>query len=364
MWWMWLLVACQDPCEASGTTCTLVGNGQSGAIGDGGKARDAMLYYPMDVAWQPGHDAYVIVDWNNERVRRVDEDGVIDTIIGAPQPGDGNPAQGDRFGEGAPGFTVALNHPVSAEFAPDGRLYLAAWHNHKVRRWDPATGLVRVVVGNHDQDTGNNGGFDGDGGSAEEAHIWFPSSIAFEPDGAYHLVDQMNERVRRIDPDGIIDTVVGCGEHGHDDGPALLATFRFPDNPEVLQPLPGGAVEIDDEGVMWLADTWNGAIRRWELGGADVTTLPVEGLSTPTDVELGPDGRLYVADATAHQIVAIDRTTGALEVVAGTGVAGDGEDGLPATETALNRPQGIDFADDGALLIADTLNSRIRRVTP
>lgn len=174
----------------------------------------------------------------------------------------------------------------------------------------------------------------------------------------------MNQRVRRVTTDGIIDTVLGCGDADHFDGGALEAAFRFED-PTGSQPLPAGAVEIDREaGVMWIADTANTAIRRWVIGSDEVPTLPVEGLVWPTDVELGPDGRLYVADVRANVVLAVDPDSGATEVVAGTGEDGDGEDGLLARDTALNGPQGIDFSDDGALLVADTFNSRIRRVTP
>lgn len=365
MLWLWLLVGCHSPCGETGVACTLVGDGTAGFNGDGGSARDALLYFPMDVTAQPNTQAYMIVDWNNQRIRRVDAEGVITTVVGTNDSGDGSPGQGDRTDPGAPGTIISLNHPTQVEFAPDGQMYIAAWHNHKVRRWDPQTGLVRVVVANHDQETGNNGGFDGDGGLAEAAHIHFPNSIAFDAEGNYYLVDEVNLRIRRVDPSGTIDTVLGCGDPGHGDGLALDATFLFPDSLDNTQPLPGGAVEIDaDQGVMWIADTGNGVVRRWVIGASEVQTVPITGLMTPTDIELGPDGRLYLADPAAHVVFAVDPEGGEAEVVAGTGVAGDGEDGLPATETALDSPWGIDFTDDGTLLIADTFNSRIREVAP
>lgn len=358
------LFACRPACEDEGTVCTVVGDGTEAFLGDGEKARDAVLYYPMDVTWRPGTDEYVIVDWNNERLRRVNADGLIETVVGANLPGDGAMAGGDRSGDGAPGTIVAMNHPVQAEFGPDGRMYIAAWHNHKVRRWDPETGLVRVVVANHDQTTGNNGGYAGDGGPAEEAHVWFPSSIAFHDDGAYSFVDMKNLVVRTVDVDGTIDTTIGCGEYDLVDGAALDAAFRFPESENSFQPRPGGAIEVDEDGVVWLADTWNGRIRRFDPAVGEVTTAPFEGLVNPTDLELGPDGRMYVADAGGHVIMAFDRDSGAGEVVVGTGSPGDGEDGLLGPDLALDNPYGIDFSDDGALYIADTYNSRIRRVTP
>lgn len=367
--WSLLFVACGPQCDEPGISCIALGTGAHGFAGEDldqpVPAREARLYYPMDVtAWPDEPEDFVLVDWNNERVRLV-QDGEIRTIIGTNFPGDGDIAMGDRHDPGARGTLVALNHPVSAEFAPDGRLYLAAWHNHKVRRWDPADERVRVTVANHDQTTGNNGGYSGDGGLAEEAHISFPSSIAFDAGGNYYIVDQQNLVIRRVDTAGIIDTFAGSGELGDADGDALSASFYFSEGPTNFQPPPAGAIEIDRvTGTIYLADTFNGLIRTLSVDGGAVSTLPIDGLVTPTDVELGPDGRLYIADPGAHQVFAADVNTGALTVVAGTGSPGWGEDGLPALETELNAPNGIDIASDGSLLIADTLNSVIRRVTP
>jgi sugar lactone lactonase YvrE len=366
MLWVWLaLVGCGPDCDESGVACVVVGDGGHGFAGEGVPAREARLYFPTDVTWRPGFDQFVITDWNNERLRGVDEHRDIFTVVGADFPGDGNPAGGDRADPGAPGFTIGLNHPVQAEFAPNGLMYIAAWHNHKVRRWDPDTGLVRVVVANHDQTTGNNGGFTGDGGPAELAHIWFPSSVAFDAEGAGYLVDQKNLRVRRFEDGGNIDTVAGCGEPGLTDGPALEATFRFPDNPASAQPLPSGDIDIDRErGVAWIADTWNHAIRRMVLGSGEITTLEVDTPLTPFDLELGPDGRLYVADATRHRLLAVDPETGATEHIAGTGEAGRGVDGQLATELPLNNPGGLDVDEAGRLLIVDSMNSLVWLVNP
>lgn len=362
---LWLgLLGCGN-CDAPGTACVIAGDGEHGFAEDGVPARKTRLYYPLDVTWRPGTEELYVVDWNNERVRRIGPKGQIDTVIGSDQPGDGDPGMGDRRDPGAPGPAVALNHPVQVEFAPDGRLYLAAWHNHKVRRWDPASGLVRVVIANHDQTTGNNGGFSGDGGPAEDAHVRFPSSVGFDAEGNLFLVDQQNLRIRRMDTAGTIDTFAGTGDLGDGDGAALSASFAFTDDPTSFQPDPGGAIEIDrDAGVAWLADSHNAALRRIELATGMVSTLPVDGLVQPADIELGPDGRLYVADAGAHTVIAVDPETGDAERIAGTGEPGFGPEGAPASEIALNGPHGVDLDDAGTLWIADTLNSRIWKVAP
>lgn len=375
------LVGCSDPCKESGTMCSMVGDGSSGYNGEGLKAKDTRLYYPMDVMVEPATDEVYFVDWNNEMIRHIAPDGTVDRAVGRDLPGDGAPDQADRTDPGSPGNNTSLNHPVQAEFGPDGRMYIAAWHNHKIRRWDPVEDRVRVIVANTEPDDGNgaNAGFEGDGGPAEDALIWFPSSIAFLADGSFVFTDEKNRRVRHVDLDDNIETIAGTGEWSLTDGPCATATFRFPDSPDTPQPRPGGALETDLNGMIYVADTYNHVIRRIDrvadrvdvIAGTGVAGFGGDGgdaldaqLNAPTDLEFGPDGRLYIADSSNHAIRALDLESGTIETVVGTGVAGDSEDGGLASEATLNTPYGLDFTADGAMWIADTFNSRIRRVTP
>jgi sugar lactone lactonase YvrE len=82
----------------------------------------------------------------------------------------------------------------------------------------------------------------------------------------------------------------------------------------------------------------------------------------PQDVELGPDGRLFIADTENHAVRVVDLETGIIRRVAGTGETGDGGDGGPALEAKLRRPFGIAVDAAGDLYIADTLNNLIRKV--
>jgi sugar lactone lactonase YvrE len=79
-------------------------------------------------------------------------------------------------------------------------------------------------------------------------------------------------------------------------------------------------------------------------------------------MELGPDGRLYLADSDNNRIRAVDLASGTIETVVGTGTEGAAADGLPAREVELFRPFGIAFDADGALYVSDTFNSRIVKV--
>lgn len=391
-----LLVSCdqgatyEDLCEGNpGTLCTVAGTpGALGFEGDGGPAWQAVFYRPTDVVADPS-GGYVVLDFNNHKLRRVDGEGTISTIVGTPLPGDGADDGSDRAEPGAPGTEVALNHPVQAEFGPDGLLYLPNWHNHKVRVWDPATGNAWLLVADTELGEGNgaNAGFAGDGGPAVDALLSFPNGILVEEDGGFYILDQKNERIRYVGADRIITTIAGDGQYNSygDGGAATAAAFRFVNDPANIQPEPGGAFELDGQGGMFVVDTYNHCIRRIDIasgtismfaGGLDADGYGIAGytgdggpalaatFNAPRDIELGPDGRLYVADTDNHVVRAITLDGASVETVAGTGSAAISDDGLDATSSALNRPFGIDFDADGALLIADYMNSRIARVQP
>jgi hypothetical protein len=374
-----------DPLEGCdpGVVCVLAGNGETGFSGDGEQARDAAFYRPTDVSWRPGTDEYYIVDWNNHMVRRVGADGIIERVIGDIMPGDGPVDLSDRQEPGADGTTVALNHPVQVEWGPDGLLYLPNWHNHKVRTWNPDTGKMLVIAANTGVDDGNgaNAGFAGDGGPAEDALLAFPNSMAFAPGGEYVFVDQKNLRVRSVGTDDVINTIAGAGTLGFtgDGGDPMLATFAFVDVATNPQPEPAGAIEIGDDGMIYVADSWNHCIRQIDLESGVISAVAGTGtagydgdggnamlaqLSRPTDIELGPDGRLYVMDQGNFVVRAIDLSTGAIETVLGTGEDGAGEPGQDPLDTEIGKAFGIDFADDGSLLVADSWNNRILMVKP
>jgi sugar lactone lactonase YvrE len=142
-------------------------------------------------------------------------------------------------------------------------------------------------------------------------------------------------------------------------------------------PEPGGSITVDAEGRVYLADTYNNRIRRIDFTAGTVTTIAGNGtagyggdggpataamLNLPRDLELGPDGRLYIADTDNHRIRAVDLGTGVITTIAGNGQAGFSGDGGPATEASFARPFGVAFDRQGQMYVADTFNNRIRKV--
>jgi hypothetical protein len=356
-------------CTTAGHACTWAGlAGQEGFNGDGHHRLDTMLYWSMDVLFASDGTPWFI-DWNNHLVRRVKPDETVETIVGWTDPvfpGDGAPDE--RSESGALGREVQLNHPTDLAEAPDGTIIFMAWHNHKMRRIDPATGRVKIICG-------AGGGFAGDGREAARAIFKQPKAFAVDDAGNQYIIDQGNFRVRKIDPAGIITTIAGAAMPGYagDGGPAAMARFGFEggSNPE-----PSGGLAFAD-GMLYIADTLNDRIRVIDTSTNTIQTFAgtgVEGysgdggpaamaqLAKPRDIEIH-DGKLYVADTDNSRIRAIDLATGIITTVAGTGELGlDTEEGKPATQTKLKRPFAIDFDPAGNMYISDTLNSRIVKV--
>lgn len=359
-------------CTDSATLCTWAGTGEPGFDGDGHDRLDSMLYWPVDLMFAASGDAYVL-DWNNHAVRKLLTDSTLLTVIGSGFIGDGPADLSDRKPPGAAGTTVDLNHPTQLVELADGKLLLVSWHNHKLRQYDPKTGLVVITCG-------GSPGYDGDGGTALAAKVNQPTQVAVAPDGGQYILDMRNQLIRWISPGGIIETVAGTAAtagYAGDGGPPLKARFNFPAG---SNPPPGGALALDAQGRLYVSDTLNHAIRRVDFASDRIDTIAGTGvagfsgdgglgsaaqLNNPRDLQLSPDGQtLYVADELNHRVRAIELASGVIQTVAGNGVAAYEGEGEAPTKTALNRPAGLAFDSDGNLYVADTYNHRIRRFRP
>ncbi len=364
---------CEDK---SGNACVWAGTGELGFNGDGKSRLETRMYWPVDVEFAPDGTPWVL-DWNNHKIRKVVDDKFV-TVVG-DFLGDGPPDESDLVAPGAPALEVRLNHPTDIQFQPDGTLLFAAWHNHKLRQLS-ADGKVLVVCG-------RGGGFAGDGKLASGALFNQPKAIVRTPEGAVYVLDQRNFRVRKIaaGPNPIITTVVGTGVAGFggDDGPPAQAQLKFEAGGT---PEPSGALALDAAGNLYISDALNFRIRKVDFAANKITTIAGTGeagfsgdgaaataaqINNVRDLELGPDGRLYLADSDNNRIRAIDLTTGIIESVVGAGATGIKDlgtpaakvDGRPGNQVELNRPFGLAFDADQNLFVADTFNSRILKVT-
>ncbi len=362
-----------DPCQ-SGTICTFQGNGFAGLPVKDGCRLDQPNYLVEDMTVGPDGDIYYL-DWNNHQIIHVipgttgegvgDGCDTIHVVTGTTLLGDGP--------EG-PAEAAAWNHPTNISFRPsDGALVFAAWHNSRVV--SVLNDVVDWFVGTGKRD------FAGDGGPADVAVLDLPVGVEYTADDTLYIADQANQRVREVAPvEGVltINTVVGTGEYGYN-GDEIPAAEAMLFNELSQAAAPAGKISIF-ENKMYIADTSNNRVRMvtmddWMIHTVAGTGVPGYsgdgGLATaaqvngPRDVDVGPDGTVYIADTGNNCIRALD-PSGNLSTVAGTcGEAGYGGDGGAPTDAVLYQPFGVEFdAATGALYIADTYNNRIRVVNP
>ncbi|MXX37394.1 MAG: hypothetical protein F4Z85_04815 [Gemmatimonadetes bacterium] len=390
-----ILSACGEtptgPSAPYGRIETFAGTGDAGKGPEEAPLLQALFYLPQDLTYGPDGRFYIL-DWNNHRVRVTtsvttqtlqrnpryrgdDTKNSVRTLIGTGELGD---APAGRARE------IGLNHPTHISFDPLGRLILSAWHNSMILRYDFATDYIEPICGTGERT------YSGDGGSVTQATVNLPSSTAFDPLGRMYISDQENQRIRMVDTDGTIHTVVGTGEPGFsgDGGPAVQAQIRSP----VSQAAPPTSrIATDEFGNLYLADTFNHRIRKVDAATGIITTIagnaardigsiadytsPPEpedsengadalavSLYWPCDVAIDSEGRVFIADTFNHCVRYID-LDGALYTAAGQcGKSGDTGDGGHPQSALLNRPYGIELDPDDNLYIADTRNHRIRIV--
>lgn len=370
------LLACEEPVEkptatcdaAAGDICTWAGTGQAAFYGEDQPKEEAMFYYPVDIEMSDRGDP-IVVDWNNHRLRSIDAQGHIHTEVGTPFLGDGDPATADLVCPGVAGTTVNLNHPTDVEYTADGKLLIASWHTHKIRLWDPATGLACVHCG-------TSPGFVGDNWESATGMLMNqPKALAQDADGNLFIIDSRNGRVRELASNFTIDTFSGDGTFGYagDGGPVESAVFNFPNGPN---PTPGGSLAFSpDYRKLYIADSLNNRIRMVDLATGLIDTVVGNGTAglsgdggsgrdamvfEPRDIEVGPDGVMYIADTGNSVIRTWDPATDVIETIAGNGTAGFSGDDGPAVDAMIDQPFGLDIGLDGNVYFADTYNNRIR----
>ncbi len=365
-----------------GKVTAVVGTGRQGFDGDGHAASQSWLNQPTEVGFDADDNLYVI-DWNNHRLRQ-QQAGKLQTVVGSRLPGDW-PPDVDAAATMA-GTELALNHPMDIVFSDGGQAYVAAWHNHKLLELEPKDGSVRRIAG------GSRPGYAGDGGAGQAALLNFPGSLVIDASGALLLADQRNNVIRRVAPDAehTITTVAGVkapsGYNG-DDGPAATAALGMCPYDEAGgsdNPPPGGALALDADGNLYLADTFNHCVRRilagddGLVGAGDPAQEIIETfagecgtrgfhtevepsslrLDTPRDLEVH-DGGLYIADSGNSVIWRVELDTAKATRIVGTGAAGTFKNDALPLEAPLHQPYGIGFDSVGNLYIADTLNHRV-----
>lgn len=338
---------------------TVAGTGGPGFAGDNGPARSALLRQPFFVAFDHAGRLLIAED-ENAVVRVVDRRGIIATLAGR------GGVKGD-VGDGGLAKSAAFIEPPALAVDGDGTLYIADRGARKIRRIDARTGTITTLAG-----TGANGSA-GDNGPAIAAAFREPHDVALDGRGGLLIADVSDARVRRVDlQTGIITTWGGTGRGARegDNGPLARAAFA---GPRAL------AVDARD-GTVYVCEREGNTIRRVDGRTKTVTTFAgtgakgYEGDGGPAkDATFnGPKGvfcdartgDLFVVDTENHAIRHINAQSGIITTIAGGAKGSHGDNG-PATKAGLDRPHGVTLDPrNGALLIADSNNHRVRRVAP
>ncbi len=287
-----------DRIDRQGQLTRFAGAGPIAFAGDGGPAISAALGCPVGMAFGPDGALYV-ADHANNRVRRIDRAGIITTIAGS---GPAGVNQGSFSGDGGPAVLATLQEPWDVTFDREGALFIADRDNQRIRKID-RTGVISTVAGDGTRQ------FAGDGGPATSASLATPLGVAFDAAGGLLIANSGNQRIRRVDPTGIISTYAGTGTEGTagDGGPASAAA-----------------------------------------------------IAAPNDLAFDRGGALLLS--AGSRIRRIDRL-GLISTIAGKDGIGQRVDGIPATQASFGEIGSLAVDELGNLFLADGL-SAVYRIDP
>ena len=291
---------------------------------------------PEQLAFGPDGKLY-ISSCENGRVVRVEGSDRLTVVAGRG-------GVGDSAGDGGPATKAQFGCAAGIAFDAAGDLYVVDHLGNRVRKVD-REGIITTVVGGGPIGY-NAGDLAGVGGPALAAHLNEPIGVGFDGMGRLYISDRDNDRLRRVNADGIITTVAGTSSgFAGDGGPANEAKLAQP------------YYFVLDRGAVYLCDNANGRVRKIARDGT-ISTLASK-LEEPFGIALAPDHSLYVS--AGNQVFRLGRS-GHKTLVAGSGEIGFSGDGGPATQAALSGPAGLAVDEDGNLYVADSGNHRVRKV--
>jgi hypothetical protein len=264
-----------------------------------------------------------------------------------------------RLGDAGAATLAQLNASTAVAPLSDGSLLIADFKNNRIRKVS-STGAISTVAGN------GTAGAAGDGGPATAAQLAAPVGVAPLPAGGFLIADSASNRIRMVSSSGVITTVAGTGAAGSrgDGGAATRAQLNGPTDAEPTA-----------DGGFLVADYKNDLIRKVSSTGM-ITTVAGTGsagfggdggaataarLKSALSVAPLADGGFLVADSGNSRIRKVS-SAGVITTVAGTGVAAFSGDGGMATAAALNVPTDAQPTADGGFLVADMFNNRVRAV--
>lgn len=272
---------------AAGVLTLAGGATEQAYAGDGGSLLQARFNGMHNCAVLPNDDLLIADSWNHV-IRRVNANtSVVSTLAGTGSPGfrgDGGNAREAEFN-----FVMCITLTPKAD-----RLQIADLKNRRIREVHLGTGIVRTIAGNGKR------GVPEDGAMAAESPLVDPRAVAENSAGTVYVLERGGHAIRAVSPDGRIRTVAGNGKAGFRDGAAMQAQF---DSPKHLC--------VGPDGIVYVADDQNGAIRAWNPATGQVRTVlgrssgdPAIRLRNPHGVTWH-QGWLYVLDMGNNRILRV-----------------------------------------------------------
>ncbi len=319
---------------------TLVGPGSVD-----GSATVSRFYLPAAVAMD-GAGTFYVADKNNHTIRKVTAAGAVSTLAGSG----GLSGSTDGTGSGA-----RFKNPSALALDGSGNLFVADSGNQTIRKVSPA-GVVTTLAGS----PGNPGSTDGTGGGAL---FNTPAGVAVDGSGNVFVSDSLNHTLRKVASGGVVTTFAGsAGAPGSLDGTGIAASFDTPTG-----------LAIDGSGNLYVADSLNHTIRKVSSlavvgtlagmagtpGSTDATGL-LASFNTPTGVAVDGSGNVYVGDK-GNDLVRKVTSGGVVSTLAGIAGSAGSQDGSANVE--FNQPQGLVMDGSGNLVIADSGNHVLRKLT-
>lgn len=330
----------ESPIADVGVTCRPAVAGVSTVASTAGR-----LAYPNAVAVDAAGNLYVADTYHNV-IRKISADGSIRTLAGAED------ISGASDGTG---ITAFFNSPEGIAVDRQGTVYVSDTGNGAIRRITP-DGTVTTMAGNATA-IGYRDGL----GRAASFNV--PRGIAVDALGIVYVADAGNHVIRKIGRSGLVTTLAGNPAlAGSEDGAGDRATFDYPDG-----------VAVDSRGTVYVADANTSTIRRISAAG-DVTTLagnahdsgyrdgsgPLARFNQPEGLAIDDDGNLYIAD-TFNRVIRKLTAAGEVTTLAGAVGRATALDGA-GSAAAFRYPAGIAARGGHELYVADMNDHSIRRI--
>ena len=330
---------------------TLFAGGGTSSPDAGGAATSVFISDPVGGTFDKNGNYFFASCLSGNRIFKIDVAGNIHVVAG-------NGTSGFN-GDSSMATVAELSVPSAIKFDTGGNLFICDAGNNCIREVNAASGIIRTIAG-----SGSTVGYGGDSGLAIMAMLHDPQDICFDKSNNLYIADATNQRIRKVDPSGIITTIAGTGTPGFsgDNGPATVAEIRNPTG-----------LAVDDTGNLYIAG--GNVVRKINSTGIITTVAGVNGMYAythdgilatdapmfPIKIGIDPYGQLVIADYSNYRVFRVT-LEGIIYTIAGNGIDGYSGEGGVATAAELDYPSGVAY-DTCANLYFPTTDGHISKVT-